>query len=70
LEENLLAHVAESSYPPKIAQIIQKQSMDSRVIPSIEETNQIIYVRQKPAQESVIQEELAKMRKILGIDNR
>ena len=67
LEENLLAHVAASPYPPKIAQLIQKKQVDSRAIPSLEETSQLIYKQEDPARPSVIEEELAKMRKILDI---
>ncbi|MFC5465566.1 replicative helicase loader/inhibitor [Lederbergia graminis] len=67
LEENLLAHVAASPYPPKVAQLIQKKQVDSRAIPSLEETSQLIQMETKPAQSSVIEMELEKMRSILDI---
>ncbi|MCM3111970.1 hypothetical protein [Lederbergia lenta] len=68
LEENLLVHVAESPYPPRIVQLVRKQTATSRMIPSIEETSKCAQQNSKPAQEQVIQNELKKMRAILGIN--
>jgi hypothetical protein len=66
VEESLISFVTESSYPPKISDLIPKPA-HSKVIPSQEETKEIITRKTKIARESVVQTELAKMRAILGI---
>lgn len=70
LEKNLLVHVAESPYPPKIAQLVQRETATSRIIPSIEETSKLTHQRAKRAKEDMIQNELRKMRSILDLDKR
>src|SRR5690606_2618454 len=70
LEENLLAHVAASPYPPKIAQLIAKKQVDSRAIPSLEVTSQRMEMETSPAQTSVIGMELEKTRSIPDIKRK
>ncbi|WP_153127320.1 replicative helicase loader/inhibitor [Peribacillus tepidiphilus] len=67
IKNNLLAFVVESAFPPKISDLVRKTSAVSRFIPSYEETKSILYTNQQLAKEECIQEELAKMREILGI---
>jgi hypothetical protein len=65
-QENLYAYVKESAYPPKVSDLIQKSSQ-AMTTPNSNETKKIIKKRLLPANEEVVQKELAKMREILGI---
>ncbi|MBT2690132.1 hypothetical protein J7I93_18345 [Bacillus sp. ISL-47] len=67
LRRNLLLHVKESPYPPKISDLVRKSAMVSRAIPNCLDTDCIVPIAWKPASEEVVQAELAKMREILGI---
>ena len=66
IEGNLLAYVTESPYPPKLSDLVKKPA-GLRVIPSCVETEMIILQEDRPASPKVVQTNLAKMRKILGI---
>ena len=66
IEENLLAYVTESPFPPKLSDLVKKPD-GSRVIPSCGETEVILWQKERPASPEVVQESLAKMRAILGI---
>jgi hypothetical protein len=66
VEGKLQIFVKDSSYPPKIADLIHK-SAHSKMIPNLFETKKIIKSKHVPASETVIQRELEKMRTILGI---
>lgn len=70
LQENMLAFVAESPYPPKVSDLIRKPAAISRVIPSSDDTAYILQMDYKPASEEVVERELARMREILGISRR
>lgn len=67
LRRNLLLHVEESPYPPKISDLVRKSAAVSRSIPDCWDTAYIVPPAWKPASEAVVQAELAKMREILGI---
>ncbi|PLT33505.1 replicative helicase loader/inhibitor [Bacillus sp. V5-8f] len=67
VKENTLAFVTTSPYPPKISDLVGGNPVASRYVPDDKETVVVLYTREKPASEEVIQEELAKMRQILGI---
>jgi hypothetical protein len=66
LQENLFAIVKESSYPPKLSQLVPK-STNTMTIPNLEETKKIIKTKLLPASETVVDRELANLRAILGI---
>jgi len=67
LEENLRKHVAQSSYPPKVSELICKTEAGSRAIPDEDETRYILILKEKPASKEVVEQSLAKIREILGI---
>jgi len=67
LHQNLLKYVKHSSFPPKICDLISSSDGQSRAIPNAEETYRLLMDRPCPASEEVVQVELAKMRKLLGI---
>ncbi|MBM7583542.1 trans-aconitate methyltransferase [Bacillus pakistanensis] len=67
IEANLIAYVARSPYPPMLSELTRKEENISRVIPDRTDTIAILYPTSKPANEEVVQTELAKMREILGI---
>ncbi|MDQ0221069.1 hypothetical protein [Peribacillus cavernae] len=56
-----------STYPPKVSDLVVAGAVVSRAIPDYQETVVILKTHQKPAAKEVIQQELAKMREILGI---
>ncbi|WP_312474760.1 replicative helicase loader/inhibitor [Neobacillus sp.] len=66
IQGNLLTFVKDSSFPPKLSDLIPKAT-NSKTVPNSEETKKRT-PRLEPASEWVIQRELAKMRAILGID--
>lgn len=66
VQENLFSYVAESAYPPKVSDLIQKLA-NTKTIPNPEETKKLICSKPIPAREEVIERELANMRAILGI---
>ncbi|WP_409295906.1 hypothetical protein V1498_20520 [Peribacillus sp. SCS-26] len=63
----LLEYVRQSPYPPKLADLVQKESGSARAIPGCEETAILLQNQSQPAQEHVVRAELQKMRQILGI---
>ncbi|MCP3740423.1 hypothetical protein [Rossellomorea sp. BNER] len=67
IEENLITYVARSPYPPMLSELTRKAENISRVIPDSQDTIAILYPTSKPANDEVVQAELAKMREILGI---
>jgi hypothetical protein len=67
LEKNLRKHVAGSPYAPRVSDLIRKPENSSRAIPNVEETIAFLYHQEKPASEEVVQQSLARMREILGI---
>lgn len=68
LEDALMTHVSTSVYPPRIADLLNKPLATSRFVPDTEETAYIVATRERPASREVVEAELAKMRKILGIN--
>lgn len=69
LEQNLIRHVKESLTPPKIAHLTKNTTPTDRFVPDFEETQKIFIHTEKPADEAVVQEELRKMRIILGLEH-
>jgi hypothetical protein len=65
--QNLKNHVESSSFAPTIADLVKKHT--GRSIPGVKETQLLItqYERAETASKEVVEEELAKIRKILGI---
>lgn len=70
LEAALMAHVSTSVYPPRIADLLNKPAPMARFVPDAEQTAWITSAEETPACDEVRMSELAKMRKILGIDER
>ncbi|MGG3468995.1 replicative helicase loader/inhibitor [Neobacillus pocheonensis] len=66
VQKNLLSFAAESSFPPKLADLVKK-SPAINTTPSQEETIKFIIRKPQLASEEVVQRNLAEMRKILGI---
>jgi hypothetical protein len=67
LHQNLLNYVAHSSFPPKICDLISTPDRIHTRVPDVTETYKQLMNDQPSANEEVIQAELAKMRKLLGI---
>lgn len=67
LEKNLRRHVAGSPYAPRVSDLIRKPEVSSRAIPNVEETIAFLYQPRKRASDEVVNESLAKIREILGI---
>lgn len=67
LHRNLLKYVTHSSFPPKICDLISTSDGRSRAIPDATETYTQLMNEQPPANEEVVKAELAKIRKLLGI---
>lgn len=64
IKQNLARFMKQSSYPPKVSDLIR----NANVIPSVQQTREEILDRKiELADESIVQEELAKIRDILGI---
>ena len=70
LEKNLRQHVARSPYAPRISDLIRTKENGARFIPDYEETRAFLNTQTKPASEEVVQQSLAKIREILGIQRR
>ncbi|NHC43523.1 hypothetical protein G6549_27150 [Bacillus sp. MM2020_1] len=65
IQGNLFTFVKNSSYPPKLAELITHDNL-MKMVPTLEETRQTTS-KLMPASETVVRKELAKMRTILGI---
>ena len=65
IQGNLFTFVKNSSYPPKLAELIAHANL-IKMVPNLVETRQTTS-KLLPASETVVQRELAKMRTILGI---
>ncbi len=61
-------HIYENKFPPTVADLV-KVNHQEVVVPTVEETKKMLekYNHYKPASEKVVEEELKKMREILGI---
>jgi hypothetical protein len=66
VQKNLFSYVAKSCNPPCLYDLVHKQE-GSRTIPNAEETKILLIRNYVPASEEVVQDNLAKMRAILGI---
>ena len=64
---NLEAFVKRSDFPPKMRDLIEEEKPLSSNVPSYEETMTLFGVKAERSSSTVVQEELAKMREILGI---
>jgi len=67
LEKNLLTHVTESAYPPKISELVRKGGASAQAIPDDIETEISLKQNETKASAEVANEHLKKMRAILGI---
>ena len=67
IEENLRKHVARSPYPPRVSELVCKPENGSRAIPNQEDTRFIIEIKERPASKEVVEQSLAQIREILGI---
>lgn len=67
VKANLETFVKHSEYPPKIKDLIQEEKPLSSNVPGYEETISLLGEAAVRSSSSVAQEELAKMRAILGI---
>jgi hypothetical protein len=67
LHKNLLNYVTHSSFPPKICDLISTSDGCHARVPDAAETYTQLINDQPPANEEVIKAELAKIRKLLGI---
>ena len=67
LEQNLIKHVTESPYPPKISELVRKKAAGARTIPNDRETEHSLKSDYAQASPEVVQAHLAKLREILGI---
>ncbi|MCM3768285.1 replicative helicase loader/inhibitor [Neobacillus niacini] len=67
MEENLLKHVRQSPFPPKVSELYIKPSVPG-VVPDPDETRVITTRHYVPATSEVVQKELANIRKVLGIE--
>lgn len=67
MQKHVREHAAHSAYPPKIAELIRKPAFGSRDIPNVEETRKFLYQTIQPASEATVQQSLAQIREILGI---
>jgi hypothetical protein len=68
LEKNLRKHVAGSPYAPRVSDLIRKPEISSRAIPNVEETIAFLGQPGKRASDEVVQDSLARMREVLGIE--
>jgi hypothetical protein len=68
LEDNLRQHVANSPYPPRVSELIRKPENGSRAIPNLEETRVLLAVGERLASEEIVQQSLANIRELLGIE--
>ncbi|WP_284035641.1 replicative helicase loader/inhibitor [Neobacillus sp. 114] len=66
VEENLLKHVRQSPFPPKVSELYIKSSVPG-IVPNPDETKVILTRHYVPANSDVMQKELANIRKLLGI---
>ncbi|WP_066303966.1 replicative helicase loader/inhibitor [Bacillus sp. FJAT-29814] len=67
MEENLLKHVRQSPFPPKVSELYIK-STGSGIVPDPDKTKVILTRHDVPATNEVVQKELANIRKLLGIE--
>jgi hypothetical protein len=67
LHQNLMNYVTHSSFPPKICDLISTSDRVSRAIPDATETYIQLMNEKLPVNEEVVKAELAKIRKLLGI---
>ncbi|WP_053600563.1 hypothetical protein [Bacillus sp. FJAT-18017] len=69
-KQRLLAHAAVSPYPPRICDFASKPAAVGRAIPNCNETNYVLFQRERPASAEVAEAHMAKIREILGIERR
>jgi hypothetical protein len=67
-KENLVDFVKESPIPPRICDITMLPMSPLRRIPNAEDTAKFLSTPEALAPEEIIQMELAKMRKLLGLE--
>lgn len=67
MEENLLKHVRQSPFPPKVSELYIKSSVPG-IVPNPDETRFILTRHYVPANREVVQMELANIRKVLSIE--
>ena len=67
IKENLRKHVERSPYPPRVSQLVCKPENGSRAIPNHEDTRFLMEMKEHPASKEVVEQSLAQIREILGI---
>ena len=72
IQANLMAFVKISRFAPSVADLVRVQSIKERIVPNYEETKQMIRKwdadKANTAEKEVVEQHLAELRKILGID--
>lgn len=70
VERNFLNHVERSSYPPQISDLIRKTDEPKRVVPDAEKTKEMLQKYEEPqgCTPEELQEQLANLRRILGME--
>ncbi|MBU8919086.1 hypothetical protein BGM25_23860 [Bacillus sp. FJAT-29953] len=66
LKQKLFSFMSVSPYPPKISDLVHK-STEGRAVTDVAETMKILSLIYEPAQEEVVDQELAKMREMMGL---
>lgn len=65
--KNLYAHVSQSEFPPSVANLVKKQEVST--VPNVEQTHKYLEKFGKAqADPEVVEEESAKIKKLLGIN--
>ncbi|WP_423798176.1 hypothetical protein [Neobacillus sp. SAB-20_R2A] len=67
MEENLLKHVRQSPFPPKVSELYISSNVPG-IVPDPDETKVILTRPYVPANREVVRKELANIRKVLGIE--
>jgi N-dimethylarginine dimethylaminohydrolase len=72
IQANLMAFVKISRFAPSVADLVHVQSIKERIVPDYEETKQMIRKwdeeKANKAGKEVVEQHLAEIRKILGIN--
>ena len=68
VKQKLEAFVKHSVYAPKISDLLKKDSTVDYIVPNSEETKRSLPTSVQTSSDEVAQAELAKMRRILGIE--
>lgn len=67
VRERIVEYVARFPNPPRVSELMKKNTVFSRAVPDLEETEANLVVSVRRASAEVVRDQLAKMREILGI---